>query len=105
MLKFIKAKLATEFIGRKEWWTIGKNCEALIGFGEKLRSINIRNTQDNDITLFIAKRLDIKPANEESDIPEIRLNRTIDTFFIECSEEILKSLLEQIDYICQNENL
>ena len=101
MIEFIRSIPADEFIGHKEWWKIGDHCEALIGFGKKLRSISIRDRDGNDITPIIAKQLDIKLVNEQSDTPEVRLNRTIDAFFIECQTETLASLLKQIDYICQ----
>lgn len=102
MLKFIKAKPATEFIGRKEWWEIGDHCEALIGFGKNLRSINIRDAKGNDVTSIVAKQLDIKLVDEENIMTEVRLNRTIDAFLIECPEELLVRLLKQVDFVCQN---
>lgn len=100
MLELIKTKSADEFIGYVEWWKIGNHCKASISFCEKQRAIHITDVEGKDITPIIAKKMDIKLIGKENDITEIRLNRTIDAYFIECSEDVLMSLLKQIDSIC-----
>ena len=93
MPSLIKEKPAGIF-DRREWWSLAKSCEATVAYGKGICSIHITDANQEDITEKLAEQLEKETGKVHS------TTATIDSFFIECETEEVKSLLAALESVC-----
>jgi hypothetical protein len=94
----VTAKIVREqpagILSRRQWWSVGKACEALVVYEQDRCSIHLTDASGADISNTVAARL-----SKEHGRP-YPTTSTIDSSFIEIPEKDLKEILRIVDEYC-----
>lgn len=92
------AKLIREqpkgLLGRREWWSLNKSCEAMIAYEDDICSIHVMRDNREDITKALAEKINAKTAFT------VNVTATIDCYFIECAASEVTTLLAELEELC-----
>ncbi|MET0052130.1 MAG: hypothetical protein ABW095_13770 [Candidatus Thiodiazotropha sp.] len=92
-MQLINVKDADGILSKRQWWTVGESCEALVVYENGKCSINITGNS-GDLTASIGKKI-----NEDHSCNFV-ITATIDSGFIEIPEDELEKVLSWIDICC-----
>ncbi len=92
-MQLLKEKASNGLLAKREWWSLGDMCEAMIVYEHGKCSINITG-DSGDISLTIGEKINKERSRKYP------TTVTIDSGFIEVPEDELNEVLSLIENLC-----